>query len=213
MPFDPRDCNFEDGDTSPTWLARFVRDEVRPLLVQHRQTALEACTRWLDCHQERMGQLEAWNARRQDFLNELADLPADQKHEAIPPAEGFVWIVGRAVLAEGRTKLVCGWGPPELSGEASLSPEYPLPPPVNRDTRRQAELGVHSGTFPVCLHQTPGRTPARRTPGPARSPRRPTAAAQDPQRLPGPAVHPARTTMPTELTLDVDATDDPGRVT
>jgi hypothetical protein len=122
------------ADAAPEWLARFVHDEVRPLLLRHQQTSLDAWTRWLARHEERKKGLAAWEARQQEFLRLLAALPEDDPQRGQePPAEGLVWMVGRAVLEEGRTTLVGGWGPLELSHYSGQPVEYPLPPPLNRD--------------------------------------------------------------------------------
>jgi hypothetical protein len=133
MSFNLRDYDLDRVNTPADWLARFVRDEVRPLLVQHRQTVLEAWSRWLTAHEERKKALDAWEARQQEFLRELAALPEDHQHGPEPPAEGFVLLQGRALLGEGRHRLVRGWGPRELSEYNGPPVELPLPPSIDRD--------------------------------------------------------------------------------
>jgi hypothetical protein len=135
MSFDPRVYDPNRVNAPADWLARFVRDEVRPVLVPHPQAALEAWPRWLACHEARNNALNAWEARQRDFMFQMAALPeVDPRRGHVPPADGLVW-------------LGFGWGPPDLHEENRPSVELPLPPPLNRDLSSDecwaALLAVH----------------------------------------------------------------------
>jgi hypothetical protein len=150
--FDPADYDLPSstGDDAPAWRSRFVRDEVRPVLLQHRQAVLEARDRWLADHEERKRRLAAWEARRDEFLRQLAALPEDQRHGPEPPAEGLVRVQGRVAVDDKTTMLVAGWGPPDLAEYSGPPVEYPLPPPRNRDLSPDecwvALVAVHDAT-------------------------------------------------------------------
>lgn len=135
----------------PEWLSRFVRDEVRPLLIENRQVALDALERWLAHRQECNRRLRDWERRQLQFLEgRMVPAPADHDrftadgnpHEPcedqspedvrLNGPEGLTLIVG-TVLDEGRPRTVYGWGPPELSEEHKPRFEHVLPPPLNRD--------------------------------------------------------------------------------
>lgn len=117
----------------PVWLSDFVRNEVRPFLLLHRQAALEAWPRWLARHEECKRAQDAWENRKREFLRQLANVPEDQRCGPIPPSEGLVWLVGRVLLDKDKSMRVSGWAPPELSEYSGPAVEYPLPPPIDRD--------------------------------------------------------------------------------
>jgi hypothetical protein len=148
MSFDSRDYDPELADAAPAWLSRFVREDVRPLLIQHTQAALEAWDRWIACHEQRKGELTAWEARRYEYLRELLALPEeDPRRGSEPPAEGFRWIRTQIPLSADQFSTVSGWVPLDLKEYGGLAPELPLPPPSNRDLSIEecwvALLAVH----------------------------------------------------------------------
>lgn len=132
------DSDFGDDDhTSPNvprWLAHFVRDEVRPLLVRQRDAALRGLARWLAHHDEQLEQHHAWQRRQDEALRQLALRPADQRQvRKQPPGEGFTWCERWRDPVDGRVSVIRAWLPPELSEEARPPLDSPLPPPSNRD--------------------------------------------------------------------------------
>jgi hypothetical protein len=130
---DPHDYDLDRPDAPPGWLARFVRDEARPLLLRHHQAARAAWDRWLAGHEERKRQLSAWEARRAEFLRQLAARGEGQQHGPESPPEDLVWMLGRVAMSDGTSTLIGGWGPPELNEYSGPDVTYPLPPPPDRD--------------------------------------------------------------------------------
>jgi hypothetical protein len=145
--FDPEEYAFpEDGSNAPRWLSRFVRDQVRPLLVQYRQTAQEALDRWLACQDERGREQQEWDARVSAYERDLATAPAPEDlvrltddgnpHEPAdpePPGEGYAWGEPLVLLDNRSMVRVKGWMPLELRMDNGPPTEYPLPPPSDRD--------------------------------------------------------------------------------
>jgi len=133
----------------PNWLARFVHTELRPLLVQRPQAALEALGRWLDSYDERMKQQAAWQARREEALRSLVNFvgPPPKEYSDGPTPEGYVWLEPSAWLDEGSRTFVGGLFPEELRWDRKPTFEFPLPPPTDRDLspdeRWAALLAVH----------------------------------------------------------------------
>jgi hypothetical protein len=133
--FDPEEYAIsEDGPDAPLRLCRFVRDEVRPLLLQHRQTVQEAWARCLAWHDERIREQEAWDARRREFMQQQAALPEEQRQrDSEPSAEGMSWFNDFVQMADGKTVRVNGWVPLDLRLDSRPTLEHPLPPPRGRD--------------------------------------------------------------------------------
>ncbi len=121
----------------PLWLSRFVRAEVRPLLLQHREVALEALARWLAWHADQHSRLREWQTRREEFLSQLPSLPADPWHGPVPPGEGFTWcefwMDPDSPEPTGELRRIRSWVPPGLGGDSEPVVDRPLPPPENRD--------------------------------------------------------------------------------
>ncbi len=130
MSLDPFDVLSADP---PSWLSRFVREEVRPLLLQHREAALEALARWLAWHADQQRRVREWQARQDEFLSQLPSLPADPWHGPVPPGEGFTWCELWRDPSTGELRLIRGWMPPGLGEDSKPVVDWPLPPPENRD--------------------------------------------------------------------------------
>jgi hypothetical protein len=149
--FDPEDYALsEEGSNAPSWLYRFVRAEVRPLLIERRPAALAALARWLACHEERKRELQAREAKRTEFLRQLAALPEEQRDTPEPPAEGYAWREPLVTLDDGRTIRVKGWLPLELWPGSVQAIEYPLPLPIDRDLSADECWSVLIAMHDVC---------------------------------------------------------------
>jgi hypothetical protein len=106
--------SFERNPPAPDWLRRFIRDSVRPFLLDNPEAALRGWARWLERHNEQGRQREEWENRLQRRLFVLPEGPLD----------GYVWFLFNGVPV---------YGPRELSGKGPPAPELPLPPPGDRD--------------------------------------------------------------------------------
>jgi restriction endonuclease Mrr len=165
--FDPRSS--PDWD-APPWLSRFVRAELRPWLVQHRQAALDGLGCWLARYSEQQGAKADFVARQNEYLRRLTNewqSRVDQwrkerkRHDRRglrnlerawrarkPPGDDWDWRESWIDPADRRLKPALGYVPPELSRDSqSFVDDLPLPPPPNRDLRPDecwtALLAVH----------------------------------------------------------------------
>lgn len=120
------------GISRPTWLSRFVRDEVRPFLVQNREAVAAALSRWFISIADQSQQKHAWDMRRDDFLNQQSAVIEQPPNTLISPPESGVDLIVGTVQRNGRPVTVCGWGPPDLKGWGPTV-DYPLPIVFHRD--------------------------------------------------------------------------------
>jgi hypothetical protein len=151
--FDPRSS--PDWD-APLWLSRFVRDELRPWLVQHRQAALDGLGRWLARYSEQQGAKADFVARQNEYLRRLTNewqarvdqwRKERQRHDRRglrnlerewrarkPPGDDWQWRESWRDPADRRLKPALGYVPPDLSEDSKpLVDDLPLPPLPNRD--------------------------------------------------------------------------------
>lgn len=120
------------GTSRPIWLSRFVRDEVRPFLIQNRETVIAALSQWFEFISDQKQQKMNWERQLNNFLSrQIAIREQDQESLKAPPSDGLALIVG-SVLRNGRSETVCGWGSPDLIGWGPTV-DYPLPLVYHRD--------------------------------------------------------------------------------
>ena len=113
----------------PRWLSQFVREKLRPALVQHYRVAHEALARWLVHHAQQIRERNSWEAARQACLEQLPILTEVDDPRPPRPDRDVGWLEG----CPQRGVHVGGWGPPELASDREPPVDNPLPPPSNRD--------------------------------------------------------------------------------